>query len=100
MRDKANGVHYPNYVYNPTGSNYRIDWSKIETDPQKLLDYLGIKIESPKEEKIESQKSDSPMEVTAKSKKKSDNSMLWIGLTIVGLVLSIFAYFNTKKKKR
>ena len=98
MRDKANGVHYQNYVNNPTGSNYRIDWSKVETDPQKLLGYLGIKIESPKEEKVESQKPDSTKEVTTKN--KTDRSALWIGLTIMGLVLSIFSYFKTKKKKR
>lgn len=75
-----------------------IDWFKIETNPQKLLGYLGIKTESTKEEKIESQKSDSTKEVATKPKKKTDRSMLWIGLTIVGLVLSIFAYFKAKKK--
>lgn len=98
MGSKVNGVPYQNYVYKPSGSNYQIDWSKIETDPQKLLAYLGIKTESPKEEKIELQKSDSTKEVTTEPKKKSDHSMLWIGLTIVALVLSIFAYFKAKKK--
>lgn len=77
-----------------------IDWFKIKTNPERLLSYLGIKIKSPKKEKIESQKSDSTKEFTAKPKKKTDRSMLWIGLTIVVFVISIFVYFTAKKKKR
>jgi tetratricopeptide (TPR) repeat protein len=98
VSNKVVGVPYQNYVSNPTGSDYQIDWSKIETNPEKLLGYLGIKTESAKEEKIETKKADSTVEVTTKAKKKSDNSTLWIGLTIVGLILSIFAYFRAKKR--
>lgn len=98
--EKIKGVPYQNYVSNPSGSDYQIDWSKIETNPEKLLAYLEIKTEREKEEKIETKKVDSSKEVTVKPKKKSDNSMLWIGLTLVILLISIFTYFRSKKKKR
>jgi len=97
MSSKISGVPYQNYVYNPPGSDYKINWSKIETNPEKLLAYLGIKIENPESE-IKAEKADSSKEITTEVKKKSDNSTLWIGLTIVGLILSIFAYFRAKKR--
>lgn len=97
---KVKGVPYQNYVSNPNGSNYQIDWSRIETDTEKLLAYLGIETENPTEEKIETEKTDLTKETIIKPKKKSDNSMLWIGLTLVLLIISIFTYFKTKRKKR
>lgn len=98
VSSKVVGVPYQNYVSNPIGSDYKIDWSKIETNPEKLLAYIGIKTESQKDEQAENKKTDSPEEITLKPKKKPDNSMLWIGLTIVGLIVSIFTYFRTKKR--
>lgn len=95
--EKIKGIPYQNYVFNPTGSDYQIDWSKIETNPEKLLSYIGIKTENKKEEQAETKKTDSSKE-TIKPRKKPDNSMLWIGLTIVGLIVSIFIYFRAKKK--
>ncbi|WP_341904346.1 tetratricopeptide repeat protein [Fluviicola taffensis] len=95
--EKIQGVPYQNYVFNPPGSDYSIDWSKVETNPEKLLSYLGIETEKVKSEtKTEKVAS---KEITSKPKKKSDNSMLWIGLTLVLLIISIFTYFKAKKKK-
>jgi tetratricopeptide (TPR) repeat protein len=96
--NKISGVPYQNYIYNPTGSNYAIDWSKIETNPEKLFDYLGIKISHPETEKIKPKKTPFSKKNTAKSQKKADYSLVWIGLTVAGLILSIFAYFKAKKK--
>lgn len=93
---KVVGVPYQNYVYNPAGSSHQINWSKIETDPEKILAYAGIGFENPgkaeeKNRRAEKTKSTAP-------KKKPDNSMLWIGLTMAGLIIAIFTYFKSKRK--
>ena len=65
---------------------------------EKQLAYLGIKMESPESE-IKSEKVDSPKEAASKPKKKSDNSILLLGLTLVTLIVAIFTYFKTRKRK-
>lgn len=94
--EKVSGVPYQNYIYNPSGSDYKINWSKIETDPVKLLSYSGIEPEKT-ETKKDSSESKKTKEVV--KKKKSDNSILLLGLTLVTLIIAIFTYFKTRKKK-
>ncbi len=98
---KVVGVPYQNYIHNPAGSDYKIDWSKIETDPETLLAYGGIATEEKSvkmqaetiQNNPEEQKNENPV-----SEKESDNSMLWIGLTLAILIIAIFTYFRAKKK--
>lgn len=98
--DKISGVPYQNYVYNPAGSDHQINWSKIETNPEKLLSYLSVKPESSEDNKVEAKKaiSNTDKAKNSKPKKKADNSMLWIGLTLAILIISIFTYFKSKRK--
>lgn len=102
MIEKVGGIPYKSYIQDPNSDNYQVDWSKIETDPDKLLNYLGLKRvveevinnETPKAKDIPEEPKKIPV-----TKKKADNSMLWIGLTLTVLIVSIFTYFRAKKKK-
>lgn len=101
MTSKISGVPYESYLNNPNSDNYLVDWSKIELNPDKLLDYLGLKRI---EEKVVATKP-TEKEHTRKIRAtvtdtKTDGSMLWIGLTLILLLISIIAYFKVKKKKQ
>lgn len=100
MISKINGVPYESYLDDPNSDYYSIEWSKIETNPEKLLAFVGL---TPVVEikKTEPEKPGKALEKNLKpveSTKKSDNSMLWIGLTLATLIIAIFTYFRTKKK--
>jgi len=99
--EKVNGVPYQNYFYNPWGSDYKINWSKIETDPVTLLAYAGIEPEKPEDKKEEPKKGISEPKKSEElpAKKKSDNSALLLGVTLVTLIIAIFTYFRTRRKK-
>lgn len=96
MSEKIDAIPYKSYLQDPNSDNYQIDWTKIEVNPDKLLSYLGLKRIEEKAAAIE------PIEEKEKTttghEKKSDNSMLWIGLTLAVLIISIFTYFKAKKK--
>lgn len=101
MVSKIDGVPYTSYLQDPNSDNYQIDWSNIEVDPDKLLGYLGLKRIEEEEQKKEAK----PSELTDKRKiratvtvTKTNGSMLWIGLTLTILIVSIFTYFRAKKK--
>lgn len=68
MESKITGVPYQNYVYNPAGSSHVINWSKIETDPDKLLTFLDIKQSEGKQKTAEPEKQE---KTTLKKEAKS-----------------------------
>ncbi|MDF3025947.1 MAG: hypothetical protein K0S23_254 [Fluviicola sp.] len=101
MIEKVGGIPYKSYLQDPNSDNYQVDWSKIETDPDKLLNYLGLERVVEEISNSETPKAkDTPKEQgkIPETKKKADNSMLWIGLTLTILIVSIFTYFRAKKK--
>lgn len=102
MSEKIDAIPYKSYLQDPNSDNYQIDWTKIEVNPDKLLSYLGLKRIEEKAAAIEPiEEKDTPKEkekTTTGHEKKSDNSMLWIGLTLAVLIISIFTYFKAKKK--
>lgn len=71
---------------------------KIETDPDVLLSYTSIKQETSEDKNVDDKKSVPAKAKDSKPVKKTDNSMLWIGLTLVVLIISIFTYFKSKRK--
>lgn len=98
---KVVGVPYQNYVFKPSGSDYKINWSNIETDPGILLAYEGLLMEEQSVKTLKEAKQDDPGEQKTKnqvSEKEHDNSMLWIGLTLAILIIAIFTYFKSKRK--
>lgn len=97
---KITGVPYQSYLKNPNADNYAVNWSKIETNPEKLLAFVGLTpvVEVKKTEPEKPGKARKKNQTPVKSTKKSDNSMLWIGLTLAILIIAIFTYFRAKKK--
>lgn len=98
---KISGVPYESYLEDPNSGNYQINWSKIDINPDKLLSYLGLKRIEEEQVIIEPTKVENSQKekvTDAKPKKKPDNSMLWIGLTLAVLIISIFTYFRAKRK--
>lgn len=104
MVAKIDGVPYESYLEDPNADNYRIDWSKVETDPDKLLAFAGLKRIEEEQKQTEPEKPEKSVLQKKVSgsypKNKSNNSMLWIGLTLVVLIVAIFTYFKAKRRKR
>jgi tetratricopeptide (TPR) repeat protein len=101
MVSKIGGIPYTSYLENPNSDNYAIDWTKIEVNPDTLLNYIGLERIAEEVINPESvQVKETPKEKgkATKQAKKSDNSMLWIGLTLTVLIVSIFTYFRSKRK--
>ncbi|MGV3611534.1 MAG: hypothetical protein ACO1N0_11330 [Fluviicola sp.] len=98
---KVAGIPYQDYFHNPPGSDYSINWSKIETDPVKLLAYAGIQPESPKESKAvpDSTLNDGRHIKATVTVTKTKIPILWIGLTLATLIIAIFTYFKARRKK-
>ena len=101
ISNKVTGVPYQNYVYNPPGSDYNIMWSKIETTPQVLLAYLIIGMEANKDNVVgqtDSIQNNRSIKAVV-TETKTSMPALWIGLTLMVLIISIFTYFRMQKKK-
>lgn len=99
MVSKIDGVPYTSYLKDPNSDNHQIDWSKIEVNPDELLNYLGLK---PLEEKSavikQAEKTDERKIRATVTVTKTNGSMLWIGLTLAILIIAIFTYFRAKRK--
>lgn len=97
---KITGVPYESYLKDLNPDNYSINWQQIETDPKKLLAFVGLKVVEEKQTQVEVKKEKAEKKKTTQSKsgKKTDNSMLWIGLTMTVLIIAIFTYFKSKRK--
>lgn len=100
MVNKINGVPYESYLDDPNANNYGIDWSKIETNPEKLLAYLGVIPEKSleKQSKPTTVIKDHRKIKAVKTVTKTNTPILWIGLTLVMMIVAIFTYFKAKKK--
>ena len=96
---KVTGVAYQSLIYDPS-EGYSINWSSVETDPEKLLSYLNRKQINEEIKKNEFRKKNQSVGKTKKAEtmKNPDKSMLWIGLTLAILIIAIFTYFRAKKK--
>lgn len=101
MVEKISGVPYTSYLKDLNPDNYQINWSKIETDPEKLLALINLEPlekEPAKPEQVQAKPENKPKTKAVKSVQKNSTSMLWIGLTIVVFILAVFTYFKTKRK--
>ncbi|MNV17740.1 Tetratricopeptide repeat protein [compost metagenome] len=100
MVSKISGVPYSSYLENPDSDNYQINWSDILTNPDQLLELVGLKRLEEMKQEPEPEKDQEIVEkpVAVKKNTKSDRSMLWIGLTSMILLISVFTYFKAKRK--
>lgn len=100
MVSKVSGVPYKSYLQDPNSGNVQINWSDILTDPDQLLELIGLKRVEEMKPEIADENNQEIIEKTAVEKKdrKSDRSMLWIGLTSMILLISVFTYFKAKRK--
>jgi len=99
MSEKVDGISYTYCIHDQNADNYQINWSGIETNPDKLLAMTGlerIKEEQPEPKTLEKIVKKDP--VVTNTVKKPNNSMLWIGLTIAVLIIALFTYFKSKRK--
>jgi len=102
MVSKISGVPYESYLEDPNSDNYAINWSKIETDPDKLLAFLDLKRIEEEQKTLEPRKIEKPApkeKVKSSPKKESDISILLLSFTLVTLIVAIFTYFKTRKRK-
>ncbi len=104
MVSKIDGVPYESYLEDPNSDNYTINWSKIETDPDKLLALVGLeRIEEEDEQKPTEKDTAVKPKLIAESittVKTFNYSTLVIGLTLMVFVIAIFTYFKTKRNKK
>ncbi|WP_294674550.1 hypothetical protein [uncultured Fluviicola sp.] len=98
---KITGVPYESYLKNPNADNYLVNWSKIETDPKKLLAFIHLKlVEEPvQSEQIKPAPKKPETKKVIQPTKTSNSPVLWMGLVIVVFILSIFTYFKARKRK-
>ena len=78
-----------------------MNWSKIETDPGKLLALIGlspVEDETPKAKESKPEPESKSKDKTVKPVKKTNPSTLWISLGMVAFIIAIFTYFRTKRK--
>lgn len=99
MVSKVSGVPYKSYLKDPNVGNVQINWSGILTDPDQLLELVGLKrMEEMKEPVAKNDSETIEKPAVAEKENKSDRSMLWIGLTSMVLLISVFTYFKAKRK--
>lgn len=99
MVEKISGVPYKSYLENPNSGNSQINWTGILTNPDQLLELVGLKrMEEMQEPVAENESGTIEKPVIAKKENKSERSMLWIGLTAMILLISVFTYFKAKRK--
>lgn len=96
---KINGVPYSSYLESPYPANYQINWSGILTDPDQLLELVGLKrMEEMKQPVAENDPEIIEKPTVTKKENNSGRPMLWIGLTTMILLISVFTYFKVKRK--
>ncbi|MNJ91774.1 Tetratricopeptide repeat protein [compost metagenome] len=101
MVSKISGIPYTSFLRDPNSDHYSVNWSKIETDPGKLLALIGlspVEDETPKAKESKPEPESKPKDKTVKPVKKTNPSTLWISLGMVAFIIAIFTYFRTKRK--